>query len=54
MYIATYCPTLESLGSVLAHMDVLVSFAHVSAMAPVPYVRPTLTPCGNIYTSHFY
>ncbi|KAI7895639.1 muts domain V-domain-containing protein [Mucor mucedo] len=45
--VATYCPDLESLGSVLAHMDVLVSFAHVSAMSSIPYVRPTLTPCGQ-------
>ncbi|KAI8335610.1 muts domain V-domain-containing protein [Blakeslea trispora] len=44
---ATYCPTLEALGSVLAHLDVLVSFAHVSVMAPIPYVRPTMYPCGQ-------
>lgn len=46
MNLATYCPTMEALGSVLAHMDVLVSFAHVSVMAPIPYVRPTMSPCG--------
>jgi DNA mismatch repair protein MSH2 len=45
--VATYCPALEALGSVLAHMDVLVSFAHVSVMAPTPYVRPTMYPCGQ-------
>ncbi|CEP08620.1 hypothetical protein [Parasitella parasitica] len=45
--VATYCPALEALGSVLAHMDVLVSFAHVSVMAPIPYVRPTMHPCGQ-------
>ncbi|KAL7313114.1 MSH2 protein [Mucor circinelloides] len=45
--VATYCPSLEALGSVLAHMDVLLSFAHVSVMAPTPYVRPTMHPCGQ-------
>ncbi|ORX62954.1 DNA mismatch repair protein-like protein msh-2 [Hesseltinella vesiculosa] len=45
--VASYCPVLESLGSVLARLDVLVSFAHVSIMAPVPFVRPTLTPLGQ-------
>ncbi|RCH82968.1 MutS-like protein, partial [Rhizopus stolonifer] len=45
--VATYCPTLEALGAVLAHLDVLVSFAHVSVMAPTPYVRPTMHPCGQ-------
>lgn len=38
---------MEALGSVLAHMDVLVSFAYVSVMAPKPYIRPTMTPCGK-------
>ncbi|KAI9470644.1 MAG: muts domain V-domain-containing protein [Benjaminiella poitrasii] len=45
--VATYCPILESLGAVLAHMDVLISFAHVSVMAPIPYVRPKMYPCGQ-------
>ncbi|KAI8991054.1 muts domain V-domain-containing protein, partial [Mycotypha africana] len=45
--VATYCPSLESLGMTLAHMDVLVAFAHVSVMAPIPYVRPTMHPCGQ-------
>ncbi|KAG0185881.1 MutS-like protein [Apophysomyces sp. BC1034] len=45
--VATYCPVLELLGGVLAHMDVLVSFAHVSITAPNPYVRPTIHPCGK-------
>ncbi|KAI7906331.1 muts domain V-domain-containing protein [Cokeromyces recurvatus] len=45
--VATYCPVLESLSAVLAHMDVLISFAHVSVMAPIPYIRPTMYPCGQ-------
>lgn len=28
-------------------MDVLASFAYASVMAPKPYVRPTMTPCGQ-------
>ncbi|KAI8374267.1 muts domain V-domain-containing protein [Radiomyces spectabilis] len=45
--VATYCPVLELLGGVLAHMDVLVSFAHVSIMAPIPYIRPDIRPMGQ-------
>ncbi|KAH8551569.1 muts domain V-domain-containing protein [Umbelopsis sp. PMI_123] len=45
--VATYCPIMESLGSLIAHLDVIVSFAHVSVMAPIPYVRPTLHPIGE-------
>ncbi|CAO3669338.1 unnamed protein product [Umbelopsis vinacea] len=45
--VATYCPIMESLGSLIAHLDVLVSFAHVSVMAPIPYIRPTLYPIGE-------
>ncbi|KAI9247066.1 muts domain V-domain-containing protein [Sporodiniella umbellata] len=44
---ATYCPPMESLGSVLAHMDVLISFAHASVIAPIKYVRPTISPLGQ-------
>lgn len=41
---STYSPVLEKLSLILAHLDVIVSFAHVSAYAPVPYVRPTMHP----------
>ncbi|CAG8584587.1 940_t:CDS:10 [Funneliformis mosseae] len=39
---ASYCPTLETLNGLLAHLDVIVSFAHVSVHAPIPYVRPKM------------
>lgn len=45
--VATYCPVMENLGGLVAHLDVLVSFAHVSVMAPVPYVRPFLHTLGE-------
>lgn len=43
----TYCPIFEKLAEVIAHMDVIVSFAHVSVHAPSPYVRPTIHPRGT-------
>lgn len=44
---ASYCPVIEQLAAVLAHMDVLVSFAHCSVHAPTSYIRPTIHPRGT-------
>ncbi|KAI9850994.1 MAG: MutS-like protein [Thelocarpon superellum] len=44
---ASYCPVIEQLAGVLAHLDVIVSFAHVSVHAPTSYVRPTIHPRGE-------
>ncbi|PYH80019.1 hypothetical protein BO82DRAFT_375896 [Aspergillus uvarum CBS 121591] len=44
---ASYCPVLEQLGGVLAHLDVVVSFAHAAVHAPTPYVRPKMHPRGT-------
>jgi DNA mismatch repair protein MSH2 len=44
---SSYCPIFEKLAGVLAHLDVIVSFAHVSVHAPSPYVRPTMHPRGE-------
>ncbi|KAF7505982.1 MutS-like protein [Endocarpon pusillum] len=44
---ASYTPVLESLASLLAHLDVIVSFAHVSVHAPSAYVRPTMHARGT-------
>ncbi|KAF2487437.1 muts domain V-domain-containing protein [Neohortaea acidophila] len=44
---ASYCPVLEKLAGVLAHLDVIVSFAHVSVHAPTAYVRPKIHPRGT-------
>lgn len=41
---ASYTPVLERLASSIAHLDVIVSFAHASIHAPIPYVRPKLYP----------
>lgn len=40
----SYCPLVEQLASVVAHLDVIVSFAHVSVHAPTPYIRPRVHP----------
>ncbi|KAL2268315.1 hypothetical protein VTJ83DRAFT_3161 [Remersonia thermophila] len=44
---ASYCPVLERLAGVLAHLDVIVSFAHCSVHAPTAYVRPKIHPRGE-------
>ncbi|KAB8230039.1 muts domain V-domain-containing protein [Aspergillus alliaceus] len=43
----SYCPVLERLAGVLAHLDVIVSFAHASVHAPSSYVRPKMHPRGT-------
>lgn len=44
---SSYTPVFEKLAAVLAHLDVIISFAHVSAHAPTPYVRPTMHGRGT-------
>jgi DNA mismatch repair protein MSH2 len=44
---ASYCPVLEALAGVLAHLDVIVSFAHCSVHAPTSYTRPKMHPRGT-------
>ncbi|KAF5369844.1 hypothetical protein D9758_001399 [Tetrapyrgos nigripes] len=44
---ATYTPVLESLDNIIAHLDVILSFAHVSVNAPEPYVKPTVVQSGE-------
>ncbi|KAI2622059.1 DNA mismatch repair protein msh-2 [Xylaria nigripes] len=44
---ASYCPVLEQLAGVLAHLDVIVSFAHCSVHAPTSYVRPKIHDRGQ-------
>lgn len=44
---ASYTPILELLDSLVAALDVIISFAHVSENAPIPYVKPKLTERGT-------
>lgn len=44
---ASYCPVLEQLAGILAHLDVIISFAHCSVHAPTSYVRPKMHPRGE-------
>ncbi|KAI0732603.1 DNA mismatch repair protein [Fomitopsis betulina] len=43
---ATYTPVLESWNNVLAHLDVIVGFAHVAVNAPDVYVKPQMQGQG--------
>jgi DNA mismatch repair protein MSH2 len=42
-----YCNSLQYLGSLLASLDVLTSFAMVAASAPTPYIRPNLLEANS-------
>jgi DNA mismatch repair protein MSH2 len=44
---SSYVPVVEKLAAVLAHLDVIVSFAHVSVHAPTSYTRPKMHPRGT-------
>ncbi|CAG9461697.1 unnamed protein product [Pedinophyceae sp. YPF-701] len=44
---ATFVEVWEGVGSVLAELDVLASFAEVSACAPTPFVRPDMRPADD-------
>ncbi|GAA6030957.1 hypothetical protein JCM8097_008956 [Rhodosporidiobolus ruineniae] len=43
---ASYCEVLESLNSVIAHIDVLQSLAASALAAPIPYIKPTIFERG--------
>ncbi|KAA1473044.1 DNA mismatch repair protein [Dentipellis sp. KUC8613] len=43
---STYTPVLEHLNGVLAHLDVILSFAQVAVNAPEAYVKPTILDKG--------
>ncbi|EFP76252.2 DNA mismatch repair protein MSH2 [Puccinia graminis f. sp. tritici CRL 75-36-700-3] len=44
---ASYCPILEKLNEIIAHLDLIVSFAHVSLNAPMTYTCPKMYALGE-------
>lgn len=44
---SSYIPVVEKLAAVIAHLDVIVSFAHVSVHAPSAYTRPKMHARGT-------
>ncbi|KAJ2334173.1 MSH2 protein [Coemansia sp. RSA 2681] len=45
---SSYSSVLERLNKTVAHLDVILSFAEASAIAPTPYVRPIVKPDGDL------
>ncbi|CAE6437850.1 unnamed protein product [Rhizoctonia solani] len=44
---ATYISVLENLDVIIAHLDVIVGFAHVSVNSATPYVKPKMLEKGK-------
>ncbi|KAH9458926.1 hypothetical protein Pst134EA_019080 [Puccinia striiformis f. sp. tritici] len=44
---ASYCPILEKLNEIIAHLDLIISFAHVSLNAPMTYTCPKMYAAGE-------
>ncbi|WFD08172.1 MSH2 protein [Malassezia vespertilionis] len=44
---SSYAPPLEQLNTILAHLDVVLSLAHVSNNAPIPYTKPRIGERGT-------
>ncbi|KAI0746952.1 DNA mismatch repair protein [Daedaleopsis nitida] len=44
---STYTPVLEAWNNVIAHLDVIVSMAHVAVNAPETYVKPEILEKGS-------
>ena len=45
-----YTEPMLTLNHILSQLDVMVSFGHASTIAPIPYVRPIITPRGKLKT----
>ncbi|BGO94891.1 hypothetical protein NBRC10512_006153 [Rhodotorula toruloides] len=44
---SSYCEVLETLNTVIAHIDVITSIATSSLNAPIPYIKPTIFERGG-------
>ncbi|EGC31021.1 hypothetical protein DICPUDRAFT_50444 [Dictyostelium purpureum] len=44
---ASFVPLIEDLSSLIATLDVFVTMAHISSIAPTPFVRPEIHPLGT-------
>ncbi|KAI0635322.1 DNA mismatch repair protein [Trametes polyzona] len=44
---STYAPVLEAWNNVIAHLDVVISLAHVAVNAPESYVKPEILEKGS-------
>ncbi|KAF8156677.1 DNA mismatch repair protein MSH2 [Crassisporium funariophilum] len=44
---ATYIPVLEALNNIIAHLDVILSFAHVSVHSNIYYTKPKIVQKGS-------
>lgn len=43
----TFCAVWETVGTLLAELDLLAAFADLAVNAPTPYVRPTMLESGE-------